>query len=138
MTTSRLQRRLLEKENAKQPATLAPVPRHEWPNFGPRDLREVWRSRFFLVQVYGEPGGYERISVSRTTHNGDRWDDNITWEELMSVKRQCGRGSRDALEVYPADQDVVNVANMRHLFLPPEPVSFAWRASGLKKSEANP
>ena len=62
-----------------------------------------------------------------TSLQGERWADGLSWEDLMALKRQCGRGDRDALEVYPADKDVVNVANMRHLWLPAEPVAFAWR-----------
>jgi hypothetical protein len=45
----------------------------------------------------------------------------------MQLKRECGRGDRDAVEVYPADRDIVNVANMRRLFFPPEPLAFKWR-----------
>lgn len=123
---SRQQRRLLEKENAKQPRTLQPVPRSQWPEHQ-RQPKEVWRSRDFLVQIYEEPNGIERMSISRTSLHGERWMDGITWDDLMGLKRQAGRGDRDALEVYPADKDVINVANMRHLWLPPEPVAFAWR-----------
>lgn len=127
MRATRNQRRALEKENAKQPLTLQPVPRSQWPEHQ-RQPKEVWRSRDFLVQVYDEPNGVERMSVSRTLLVGERWMDGITWDDLMGLKRQVGRGDRDALEIYPADKDVVNVANMRHLWLPPEPVAFAWRA----------
>lgn len=126
MTPSRNQRRLLEKQNAKQPTHLVIVPRAEWP-YERENLTEVWRSKHFLVQVLSEAGSMERISICRTSHNGERWVDQITWDELMQCKRQCGRGERDALEVYPADKDIVNVANMRHLWLPAEPVAFAWR-----------
>lgn len=126
MNLSRQERRLLDKENAKWPRILQPVPRSQWPDH-PRQPKEVWRSRDYLVQVYAEPNGMERMSISSTSLQGDRWMDGITWDELMLLKRQAGRGDRDALEVYPADKDIVNVANMRHLFLPPEPVSFAWR-----------
>lgn len=125
---SRNQRRLLEKENAKQPLTLQQIPRSQWPDH-PRQPKEVWRSRDYLVQVYAEQSGMERLSISRTSLQGERWADGLSWEDLMALKRQCGRGDRDALEVYPADKDVVNVANMRHLWLPTEQVAFAWRRS---------
>jgi hypothetical protein len=46
----------------------------------------------------------------------------------MALKRECGRGDLDALEVYPVDPDIVNVANMRHLFFPPTPLSFKWKS----------
>lgn len=126
---SRNERRALEAENKKQPITLRKLLLHEWPQTcTPHSaLIEVWRSRYFLVQVYAELDGYERLSICRTSHTGDSWADGMTWDELMEVKRQVGRGQRDALEVYPADRDIVNVANMRHLWLPLAPVWFAWR-----------
>lgn len=126
IVTTRQQRRILEKDNAKQPMSLQQVPSDQWPP-SKRPPQEVWRSRNYLVQIYSEPGGYERMSISSTSLQGDRWSDGIAWDDLMGLKRQTGRGNRDALEVYPADRDVVNVSNMRHLWLPPVPVAFAWR-----------
>lgn len=128
MTPSRQQRRLLEKDNSKQPLALQQVPRNQWPDH-PRSPKEVWRSRDYLVQVYAEANGVERLSISSTSLQGERWADGLSWDDLMMLKRQSGRGDRDALEVYPADRDIVNVANMRHLWLPAEPVAFAWRKS---------
>lgn len=119
------QRRIMAKENAKWPHQLQPIPREHWPCERP-DLLEVWRSRGFLVQVYAEKFDHLRLTICRTTHAGDSWGAAITWDELMQLKRECGRGDRDALELFPADADVVNVANMRHLFFPPEPVAFKW------------
>ncbi|WP_028941771.1 DUF7694 domain-containing protein [Pseudomonas vranovensis] len=128
MNTDRSQRRLLAKQNAKEPVVLRRVPQEEWPGFRPPDLVEVWRSRSFLVQVFTEPNGFQRMSICRAAHNGSTWVDQVTWDELMQLKRECGRGGLDAVEVFPADHDIVNVANMRHLFFPPEPLSFKWSA----------
>ncbi|MEB0009337.1 hypothetical protein QN375_05995 [Pseudomonas sp. MH9.2] len=128
MTPTRNQRRLMDKQNAQHPQVLQQVPMRSWPT-QPKDLAEVWRSRDFLVQIYTAPDGYQRLSVNRTTHNGDRWVDQVTWDELMRLKRECGRGDLDALEVFPADRDIVNVANMRHLFFPPTPLSFKWKSA---------
>jgi hypothetical protein len=58
---------------------------------------------------------------------GDRWADNITWDELQALKTQCGYGGHDAVEVYPPTRDVVNVANIRHLWVLAEKLPFAWR-----------
>lgn len=68
-----------------------------------------------------------RLSVLRVTTQKDDWADEITWDQLQRVKRECGFGEVDAVEVYPRDSDVVNVANIRHLWLMDEPVAFAWR-----------
>lgn len=126
MSASRQQRRALEKANAAFPPCLVPIHPEEWPAILPR-LQQVWRSSKFLVQVFNERGSMVRLSVCRTSHNGDSWVDNITWGELMQIKRECGYGDRDALEVFPPDRDIVNVANMRHLWIPADPVPFAWR-----------
>jgi hypothetical protein len=37
-----------------------------------------------------------------------------------------GFGAADALEVYPRDGDVVNVANIRHLWVLRDPLPWAW------------
>ena len=88
---------------------------------------EVWASRDWLVQIFADPAG-ERITVNRTTMapRGGRWLDGISWDELQQLKHNVGRGDKWALEVYPPNDCVVNVANMRHLFVVDEPPAFAW------------
>lgn len=43
----------------------------------------------------------------------------LTWEELQAVK-QAVWGDRVAVEIYPAQGDVVNLRNTRHLWSTPE------------------
>lgn len=126
---TRAERRALERENAKQPIVLTPVQGWRERSNIPENLIEVWRSRDFLVQVFAERDGIVRASVNRASVNSgnDRWLDGITWDELQLIKREIGRGQLDAVEVFPADRDVVNVSNMRHLFIMDEPLTFAWR-----------
>jgi len=126
---TRQQRTALEKENSAFPDELIQIDHTLPPSYRmmTHKPKEAWRSKRFLVQVYDERDGIERISVCRTSVCGDRWEENITWDELQQLKRECGRGSLDAVEVFPNDKDVVNVANMRHLFVLPMPLLFAWR-----------
>ncbi len=131
MKPDRKQRRTLVKAKAKQPSFLRQVPREQWLNFGPPDLLEVWRSRGFLVQIYSEPGAFQRMSVCRAQHNSEGWVDEITWDELMQLKRECGRGNKDALEVFPADVDILNVANMRHRSFRPSRLRSSGRGHDL-------
>lgn len=127
ISTTRAQRRQLERDNAKQPATLYEVPREQWPNPNAPQLR-VFRSRDFLVQEFAaDAPAAVRLSVCRTTLAGERWQDGISWDDLQRLKRECGYGDADAVEVFPADADVVNVANMRHLWIMAEPLACAWR-----------
>ena len=123
------QRRALAKENLKWPLGLAPVPHDQWPAPVPGRILPsgVWRSRSFLVLVYAEPGGIERLSILRTEMSGDHWLDGISWDDLQRLKAECGWGDRFAVEIFPADADLVNVANIRHLWVLPEPPPFAWR-----------
>ena len=126
--TSRNQRRALLRENLGWPIALREIPREQWPS--PNDAcARVWRSSAFLVQEYKPTvGGVIRLSVNRTIMRGDgRWDDGISWDELQKIKQETGHGDRFAVEVYPSDDDVVNVGNLRHLWILPEPPAFAWR-----------
>jgi len=131
IVTTRAQRRELERQNAKMPRELRLVPREEWPLEHQRSpILRVWRSREFLVQEYAEASPVlVRLSVLRTTLDPKvgRWVVGITWDELQSIKAECGYGQHDALELYPPDSDVVNVANLRHLWVMRELQTFAWR-----------
>ena len=68
-----------------------------------------------------------RLSINRTTLDGDRWQEGLEWETLQALKNELGYAAHDAVEVFPAAADVVNVANMRHLWVLSEPLPFAWR-----------
>lgn len=121
--------------NAKAyPKALTPVPRDEWPRStgSMTPPLEAFRSRDFLVQVFApqlhEASTVEvRLTVCRTTVKGGTWADGISWDDLQRIKSEIGYGDRDAVEVYPADRDVVNVAAMRHLWVLRSPLTFAWR-----------
>lgn len=130
---TRQQRRQLEAENKSWPEALTLVPETMLPrddSLVPRDKQpiQVWRSREFLVQIFQERGGVQRLSILRTQHDGNRFVDGISWDDLQRLKSECGRGDKDAIEIFPADRDVVNVANLRHLWVLPAPLPIAWRA----------
>lgn len=83
-------------------------------------------------RLLDEGEGRFRLSICRAMVSPERDGtaaDGISWDELQELKRQAGFGDRWAVEVYPADESVVNVANMRHLWLMPEPLLWAWNAS---------
>ena len=129
MNTTRAQRRQLERNNAKLPERLQEIPRDQWPANAPPSIIRVFRSRDYLVQEYREPNPLviSRLSICRTSISGNRWKDGITWDELQRIKNEVGYGDADAVEIYPADDDVVNVANMRHLWVLDSRIPFAWR-----------
>lgn len=88
---------------------------------------QAWRSKRFLVVLWLELTGARRLSIMRTEFdkNGVQLD-GITWDELQRLKGEAGFHDVCAVELYPPDQHVVNVANMRHLFLLSEPPAFMW------------
>jgi hypothetical protein len=90
-------------------------------------LLRAWRNRTFLVQLY-QDGSFERLSINRASIDAatDRWKDGISWDELMECKRAVGYGDRWCVEAYPPDAAVVNVANIRHLFVLDDPPIWAW------------
>lgn len=117
----------IESNNHRYAEEFEPIPRAFWPESNPLPTK-VFRNRDFLVQMYEEGGGVKRLSICRTqVDSKGRWLEHITWEELQMIKRGVGFGDFDAVEIYPRDCDVVNVSNMRHLWVLEKPVAFAWR-----------
>jgi len=45
--------------------------------------------------------------------------DGITWDELWNAKNALGFADHEAVELYPRVADLVNVANIRHLWVFP-------------------
>lgn len=88
--------------------------------FGEQAL-EAWASPEFFAGAFSS-GGILRLSIGRVS--GDSAP--MSWEDLMRVKRECGFGHLDAVEIYPADVDIFNTANLRHLYFS-GPVPFALR-----------
>ena len=118
-------RQQLERDNANRPELLEQVPREKWPRQDGNQV-EIWLSRKYMVQVFDDFES-QRLSINRTTAREDgRWDEGLTWDELQDVKRQVGRGDLWAVEMYPADAHVVNVANMRHLWVLAAPPRIGW------------
>jgi len=126
-------RSYLEQENAQWPEQLKLVDPATWPHWklSVPPVR-VYRSRRFLMLEFGAEHGVVRLSVIRNVLavDGARWGDRITWDELQQLKAEAGYADHDAVEVYPRQRDVVNVANMRHLWVSVHetlPMPFVWR-----------
>lgn len=128
---NRAERRLHEKNHKKEYTdALQRLSPDEWPA-QPREATvpsRIWVSRKFMVQEYPEADDIIRLSVSRVKLLGTmRFADGIEWETLQAIKNEVGYSDRDAVEVYPMAGHVVNVANMRHLWVLPYEIPFAWR-----------
>lgn len=129
---TREMRRQLERDNAKLPLQFVAVPPEQWPEKASyrNPPSAVWRNRFFLVQEFNELsalGPVKRLTVVRSVmQSNGRWEDGISWEELQDIKREIGFGNHYAIEIFPRDCDVVNVANMRHLWVLASPLDIGW------------
>lgn len=106
------------------------IAREDWPDvWTPPGIQRVWRDRRYLVQQYLDRG-MTRLSVNvvATKSSLERWVDGIPWDDLQRIKNQCGYRNACAVELYPPEAEVVNVANLRHLWILPEPPAFMWGA----------
>lgn len=128
---TREMRRQLERDNAKLPLQFVTVPPDQWPKVDYiKPPCAVWRNRFFLVQEFDEVsalGPVKRLTISRTVmQSNGRWEDGISWDDLQDIKNQVGFGNHYAIEVFPRERDLVNVANMRHLWVLSSPLDIGW------------
>lgn len=144
---TRQQLKAIKIENERWPDHIVEIPFADWPaaNVAEKTYAEayedranplrIWRSKRVLAVLYMDSNGFPRLSVNRTDVHIGGFMDNISWDDLMEVKRAVGYGDTTALEVYPRDTDIVNVANMRHLWLMEEVPSFVWRNPDTVKAE---
>lgn len=109
------------KQMTRVPAEDLPVPTP-----GRVDPVEVWCSRDYLAQVYVEESGGVRVTINRVRQIGGDWADNIPWEHMQRIKKEIGLGDRWAVECFPPDRDLVNCANMRHLWVLAEKPPYGW------------
>lgn len=128
----RAKQKILDRMNKQYCEKLVPVLRQEWPEqktTGRSELLLVFRNNKFLVQVFKE-NEMIRISVNRTDLKPDGgWQDDITWDDLQDIKREIGFGNKLAVEIYPRDVDIVNVANIRHLWIMDDNIELGWKRS---------
>lgn len=126
----RAARKSLASDSKAYTRTFRKIPESEWPSLRTQPPSEVWRNHRYLVQVYqGRPADLwsHRLTVCRTAINTrGQWLDGITWEELQWIKNELGYADRYGIEVYPREDDEVNVANMRHVWLLREPLAVGW------------
>lgn len=92
------------------------VARSNWPEeTPPPGCERVFQSKGLIVFDCMAFGGARALSIQRADGR-----EGIPWDVLQWVKGQLGYGAHEAVEVYPPDKLLVNVANVRWLWvLPP-------------------
>ena len=99
----------------------------DWPQGASEPVR-TWRSRDFQAMLYIDHG-MRRLSVTRVEfdrHTGE-YRDGITWDDLQKVKNETVGEDCWAVECYPPERFVQNVANMRHLWILDGEPRFGWK-----------
>jgi hypothetical protein len=71
----------------------------------------VWESEVYRAVAFQDQQTI-RLDIQRKDEQ-----DGITWDELQRIKNECGFADKDAVEFYPAQSDVLNTANYRHLYI---------------------
>lgn len=108
---------------------MGPVPEQEWPIMPGMETEPlmVWESRDYLAVLYQQKAnGWKRLTVNSVRRNGKSWRDGITWDELQRIKNECLGPETWCVENYPSDSKLVDVSNMRHLFVLDEPPEFRF------------
>lgn len=106
------------------PFKMVKMPEEEWKHLNNGDPRtkifETWKSSRFLVQIRFH-GNRVKLCVNKVLYTKKnskiQWQDGITWDELQEIKNQCGYKDFWMCEYYPPQDRVVNIANIRHLWL---------------------
>lgn len=82
------------------------------------DLRSVWKNNRYIVQIYArvtEAGEALQLACRRNDEEPIEG-----WDDLQRMKNEIVGADRIAIEIYPAASNVIDQANMRHLFVLPE------------------
>lgn len=107
------------------------VPKKKWPvSEYATSVERVYQSDEYFVQVHKKAVGVRWVAVSRID-----CEDRISWDELQHIKSVIGFPDRMAVEIYPKDADIVNVANMRHLWVLDEPLPIGWTRGDDRRRE---
>lgn len=122
----RVERRLSQKKqerdilrNARLPwQPMREVPRREWPADLERRVVRFWVNNKFTCIEYNpritDYGPVRHLLIQRVT--GERVS---RWEPLQRVKNEVAGPDASAVELYPAECDVVNDCHMYHLWVLP-------------------
>lgn len=123
---SRNERRLLLSEERRRRASgdwgvweTIPLPHGTGGPGWNRDVREAHRNRVFCVLL--RPVGNVATHLAITSLSGER----PTWWEAQRIKNEIAGDDATAVEVYPPQAEVVDEADMYHLWVVPDPLPFS-------------
>jgi hypothetical protein len=80
------------------------------------DLRACYLNNIYSVQVFARAreGMTEALHLVIRRHD----EEEIRgWSDLQRIKNEIAGSDRVAVEIYPREEDVIDEANLRHLFV---------------------
>jgi len=92
------------------------------------DLLSVWKNNLYIVQIYRRALGVRSFALHLAIRRIDERPIE-GWDDLQRIKDELAGPERVAVEMYPARSELMDQANMRHLFVLPdgEPAPFSIR-----------
>jgi hypothetical protein len=123
---SSLERNIFYANVEKMIEPFRELDRSEWfvPWQKPRpDRLTAWHSRDYTVQSFAVAGGITRLAIHRSDNDflqpcyGLRG--GIPRDAIAQIKQELGFGALFGVEIYPPQPDILNVADVRHLWLLP-------------------
>jgi hypothetical protein len=82
------------------------------------DIRSCWLNNVYSVQVYARTMADGRVALQLAVRRHDG-EDIRGWSVLQRIKNELVGQDRVAIEVYPREEDLIDDAPMRHLFVLP-------------------
>lgn len=97
---------------------------------------EMWKNHRYTAVVYRDLDGYvHHISLRRNDRKP-----HFPWRDLQRIKNELAGEDAEAVELFPAEDRLVDCANQRHLWVTPPgvliPVGFPTRMTGTPEEAA--
>lgn len=90
----------------------------------------AWRSRDYQAMLYiDRDSGMKRLAITRVQidrYTGE-YREGISWDALQQIKNETMGEDCWAVECYPPQRYVQNVANMRYLWILDNEPRFGWK-----------
>lgn len=92
------------------------------------DLRSCWHNNIYAIQVFArQTADGEALQLTINRHDNEEIEG---WSDLQRIKNEVVGAHRVAIEIYPPESEVMDQANMRHLFVLPEGVEAPFTLRG--------
>lgn len=88
-----------------------------------REVKQAFKNRVFCVLVRPLPTGVCHLSVSSLSAI------RPTWHEMQRIKNEVGGIGKTAVEVYPPQSEVIDEADMFHIWVLPTELPFSLHHS---------